>query len=218
MCGRVALALPVNLSCPGDEHDTGEASGTPLPVPRGLTLVELILVLSLLVIIGAVSVPLLEGTFTRSRLNHAGDLLRGAWARARLAATQSGQTFAFRMEPRGSRYEIVPLAELTDPSAAPQQAAVDMAEEDDDDSARLPENSLPSGVTFANVQVSATSQFQSGPAADAAWSTPILFHPDGTTSDALILLANEEGLTLRVTLRGLTGTARIGEIGSEAVP
>jgi hypothetical protein len=44
-----------------------------------------------------------------------------------------------------------------------------------------------------------------------------VFHPDGTTSDASIVLANEGGQTLRVTLRGLTGISNVGDIGSEAV-
>jgi hypothetical protein len=33
-----------------------------------------------------------------------------------------------------------------------------------------------------------------------------------------VLLANESQQTLRVTLRGLTGSARLGEIGDEAMP
>jgi hypothetical protein len=214
MNGRVALALPVNLRISQSERHTGQAGGARV----ALTLVEVILVLTLLVIIGAVTVPLLEGTLTRSRLGNGGDLLQAAWARARLAATQSGQTYAFHLEPRGSRYEIIPLAQLTDPAAAPQGASDDIAGEEDDDPDRLPESSLPSGVTFASLQVTAAPQLMSSPASDAAWSAPILFHPDGTTSDAVVILANEEGLTLRVTLRGLTGTARNGEISSEAVP
>lgn len=216
LSGRVALALPVNLRQVQQARPTGKTDGA----RPGLTLVEVILVLSLLVIIGAVTVPLLEGTLTRSRLGHGGDLLRAAWSRARLAATQSGQAYAFRFEPRGSRYETIPLAQLTDPSARPLEATSvdDTVAEGDDDDARASDNSLPTGVTFADLQVSTSSQPPSDPSVGAAWSRPILFYPDGTTSDAVVTLANEEGLTLHVTLRGLTGTARVGEISSGGAP
>ena len=58
----------------------------------GLTLVEVILVLALLVVIGAVSAPLLEGSFARAGLRHGGDLLRAAWGRARLALPTLGRS------------------------------------------------------------------------------------------------------------------------------
>jgi len=219
LSGRVALALPVNFGLSRRARPVGKTGGA----RPGLTLVEVILVLSLLVIIGAVTVPLLEGTLTRSRLGHGGDLLRAAWSRARLAATQSGQTYAFRFEPRTNRYEIIPLAQLTDPSARPLEAPTsESAEDESDDDLSPADNSLPSGVTFADLQVSTSPQLlsapSSAPSVGTAWSTPILFHPDGTTSDAVVTLANEEDLTLQVTLRGLTGTARVGEISSGGVP
>ena len=44
------------------------------------------------------------------------------------------------------------------------------------------------------------------------WSTPILFFPDGSTSDASVLLQNERQLVQRVTLRGLTGIARVSDV------
>jgi hypothetical protein len=45
-----------------------------------------------------------------------------------------------------------------------------------------------------------------------------VFYPDGTASDATVLLANPSGLTLRVTLRGLTGISRAAQIDNEATP
>ena len=42
--------------------------------------------------------------------------------------------------------------------------------------------------------------------------------PDGTTSDASLVLQNDKGQTVRVTLRGLTGVATMSDVGREAVP
>ena len=63
-----------------------DPASRPVVRPNGLTLVEVILVLSLLVVIGAISVPLLNGSFSRAHLNAAADLLRDAWSRSRLTA------------------------------------------------------------------------------------------------------------------------------------
>jgi hypothetical protein len=46
----------------------------------------------------------------------------------------------------------------------------------------------------------------------AGWSEPIFFYPDGTTSDTTLLLANKEGRTIELWLRGITGMVKIGDI------
>ena len=47
------------------------------------------------------------------------------------------------------------------------------------------------------------------PGADGkAWSVPIFFYPDGTTSTAAVLLKNANGRCIEVRLRGLTGTGK----------
>ena len=42
-----------------------------------------------------------------------------------------------------------------------------------------------------------------------AWSAPIFFYPDGSTSTAAVLLKNESGRCIEVRLRGLTGSGTI---------
>ena len=52
------------------------------------------------------------------------------------------------------------------------------------------------------------------PSAGAGWSEPIYFYPDGTTSDSSLLLANKDGRTIELWLRGITGMVKIGDITS----
>jgi prepilin-type N-terminal cleavage/methylation domain-containing protein len=195
----------------------GEQSRIAVLPRNGMTLVEVILVLALLVVIGAVSAPLLEGSFTRARLEHGGDLVRAAWTRARLAAAESATTYVFRCEPNGSRYQIVTLAALSlpetsilTPDITDERAAADML--------RLGENRLPDGVVFSSAEIAASAEVAAlvGETAGTDWSSPILFRPDGTTSDASVILTNSEQQTLRVTLRGLTGVSRTSDMTSEA--
>src|SRR3954467_5621257 len=79
---------------------------------RGVTLVELCLVLALLVVIGAVAIPAMGGAFARASLRGGCDTLRAAWSKGRMAAIQKGQTFVFRCEPRGSQFQVIPLDQI----------------------------------------------------------------------------------------------------------
>ena len=182
----------------------------------------MILVLSLLVIIGAVSAPLLSGSMTRARLQHSGELVRAAWAKARLAAMQSGDTYVFRYEPQGSRFEITPLSSFTAAGATATAPLVEGPDEIEDVNIfRQSQSTLPQGIVFASGDVTAVPQLAAAAAAaggEGGWSAPILFYADGSTSDAVVLLANDQQLTQRVTLRGLTGISRAGELGHEAAP
>ena len=60
-----------------------------------------------------------------------------------------------------------------------------------------------------------TGEIRLGETASAdgkAWSTPIFFYPDGSTSTAAMLLKNEAGRCIEVRLRGLTGTGTVTDI------
>jgi prepilin-type N-terminal cleavage/methylation domain-containing protein len=187
---------------------------------RGLTLIEILLVLALLVIISAIAIPTLQGSFSRASLYSGGDLLRGAWAKSRLAAMQSGQTHAFRYELNGSRFQIAPIGAMGLPENN-ELAPVD-SEEVPEESGRvsLADSKLPSGVIFIGGDISSSNQIlaMQPDVGEGPWSPPIMFYPDGTTSDASLLLSNDRQVTVRVTLRGLTGVASIVDVETEVTP
>lgn len=187
---------------------------------RGLTLVEVVLVLALLVVLSAISIPLLEGSFSRAGLYSGGDLLRGAWAKARLAAMQSGQTHVFRYEPNGSRFQIVALDSLTAPELSELAPEDPETKPEATEFVRLSQNRLPDGIVFNSGNVSSSAQLMATlpTVAEGSWSQPILFHPDGTTSDASLVLANSRNVAIRVTLRGLTGISQTADAEIEASP
>lgn len=186
-----------------------------------MTLFELLLVLALLVVIGAVSIPLVSNSLTRARLDNSGELVRASWGKSRLAAMQAGEPYVFRYEPKGSRYQIARLSAITidedDLNTLPPEDEED-AEYAEADMLRLAKSRLPTEIVFASGEMSAVPQLAAAATADGGWSQPILFYPDGTTSDASVLVANSSGETLRVTLRGLTGISRASEVGREETP
>ncbi|MEX2317780.1 MAG: prepilin-type N-terminal cleavage/methylation domain-containing protein [Pirellulales bacterium] len=182
---------------------------------RGFTLIEILLVLALLVVVGALTTPILTGTLAHTKLRNGGDIVRAALARTRLAAMESGQTQVFRCEMKGRRFQIGSLAELASANGeAPPAVAADEV-----DTARFDPKQLPGGVVFAAGQFAPSQQLVAllGQRAEASWSSPIVFQPDGTCTDATILLANEGQQTIRVTLRGVTGTVTVGDVDKEAV-
>ncbi|MCC7475272.1 MAG: prepilin-type N-terminal cleavage/methylation domain-containing protein [Pirellulales bacterium] len=196
----------------------------PTRLPRGLTLIEVVLVLSLLVIVAAVSVPYMGGSVSRANLQAASDIVRDAWTQGRFTAMQTGETQVFRFEPNGSRFQLMPLDELTLPETALPAATHAEAEAETEHSAsdylRLKPPQLPEHVVFAAGDVAASNQVAAmlGTPSDSAWSSPILFHPDGTATDATIVLKNDLDQTIRVTLRGITGLATASDVANEVVP
>ena len=87
-----------------------------------------------------------------------------------------------------------------------------------DDSAAVQSRSLPEKITFhagelaVEDAVSRERHVASMQSAGDDLSTPILFFPDGTTSEASVVLANDRNQFVRLTLRGLTGVGRATEI------
>jgi hypothetical protein len=78
---------------------------------------------------------------------------------------------------------------------------------------------LPEGVVFLVGEAVSDSRGMQIEAAAAeegqyqqTWSPPILFYPDGTSSDAIIILANRRYQVVEVTLRGITGMSHSGDV------
>ncbi len=188
-----------------------------------MTLFEILLVLALMVVIAAISMPLLTSSIAHARLENSGGLVRAAWSKARLAAMQAGEPYVFRYEPKGSRYQIVCLSAITAEDADDVNTLPPLSEEDQEyaeaDMLRLSKSRLPNEIIFAAGEVSAVPQLAgAAAAAQGGWSQPIMFYPDGTTSDASLVVANASDQTQRISLRGLTGISRASEVGNEDVP
>ena len=198
------------------------AGGTRLR-PRGLTLLEVLLTLSLMVVMAGLLLPVLGRSFASQRLRTAGDQIRSEWGRARVAAMTTGQTMAFRFAVEGNRYCVSPLdmgAELE--AAAIGGAIVSPAAGGNAAWTAPREGTLPEDVVF-HLDVAAmasevaydplgTIHPAGGDSPEFGWSMPILFHPDGTASTAEVILRNQRDQIVPVRLRGLTGVVTVGEL------
>lgn len=211
---------------------TGRHNIAPNRTRDGFTLVEVLLVLTVLVIISALAWPALRGPLDNLELRQAAESVRVVWSDARLQAMTTGQIHVFRYQPLGGQYQVEAWTGI-DAALEASDAETPLVETLPGKIERLPE-----GVWFAGgltdvdrraEQAAANSLeaesatgpllAESGPTATAegdqptaAWTTPILFYPDGTTSTAQITLQNEFARFVTLRLRGLTGASRASDL------
>jgi Tfp pilus assembly protein FimT len=195
-----------------------------------MTLLELMLVLALLVVIGTMSMPAFRVPFDHHRLRQGGELVRIEWNKARLKAMRTGQIQVFRYAAQSNTYQVMPYYSQQDwlEADAAHSPGLGMAGSNQQlatateaaDQASTVARELPEGVVFVQGEVETDmrsygiqQQMQGGQLGGVQESTPILFYPDGTTSDARVVLTNQyQRLYVVVSLRSLTGMTRVSKL------
>lgn len=187
---------------------------------RGFTLFELLLVLVLLAMLATASLPAVFSTLRGQRLKASAEKVLTEFNRARVDAMETGRIRMFRFQQETGNFTIAPFIRGSDElenNLAGTSSGMGISsvvyESAEQETVR---GTLEEGIVFAgdDVQIDMRSYSleQEGGQLDlAGWSRPVLFYPDGTTSDATIYLRSESGSLTSVRLRGLTGIARITE-------
>jgi prepilin-type N-terminal cleavage/methylation domain-containing protein len=198
----------------GDGQHINPPHPNPLPegegTRRAFTLLEVVLVLALIVVLAALTLPALEGPLATRRLQSAADQVRTTWTRARLWAVDSGQVQVFTCDVAAGTYRVESLGDQLEASRV-----VPASDESQTTVPRAPgyEGRLPEEVVFyLGTADASTPQASSVAAQGADGIPPLVFYPDGTCSTAEVWLANASGQAIPVRLRGLTGTAMVGEV------
>lgn len=180
----------------------------------GFTLLELIIVLAVMIAVAAMSLPMLQRSFSGQKLDKGGDLVRAHMGLARVNAIRNGEIYAFYYQIEGPAFRVAPFnAETID-----SLQDVPLDEDQRTSNFDFGEDLLPREVRFSmaltNTDARAaaamvSANFQPGD------MRPILFYPDGTSQTAKVILQNKENDAVQVTLRGLTGTTTIKKILDE---
>jgi len=171
-----------------------------------MTLLELVLVLAVLVMIAALAVPALDRPLAAQRLKSAADLVRSTLTKARVEAMRGGEVQLFRFLPETGEYQVERFAGLEGAVEQSGFAAANL-------SGILPEGNLFVAADRAETaRDQALEMSQASAAGEAGWSQPIMFYADGTTSTALLLLRGEYGMSVELSLRGLTGGVQVSEV------
>jgi prepilin-type N-terminal cleavage/methylation domain-containing protein len=171
------------------------------------TLLEMMAAMAVVLIVAAASVPSVQGFFGTFKVNGAVDSVRAAWAQARGRAIEEGRPYRFSIIPDTGYYRLAP-----DDSSW-------WSGNGGDQEGTLIEESLPAGVVFRLGDSSGPAcadgahNFTDPPPSTAgpeAYSYPIVFNPDGTTSqDAEIAFAMKGSAGVTLTLRRWTGAVTV---------
>ena len=179
----------------------------------GFSLLEILLVVAIMVLVAALAIPALNRSFTAQSVNKGAERVRAEMSRARVLAMREDQIYAFFYSPGTSHFLVAPFSDAVSPDdVGPIPDAMRSSHFD------LSSNLLPQQVFFAGGNVSEDSRSQ-----DTIDKTPnsisemkpILFYPDGTAQDAVLVIQNFEGDMMEVTVRGLTGITRSRAIFDE---
>ncbi|NUQ62642.1 MAG: prepilin-type N-terminal cleavage/methylation domain-containing protein [Pirellulales bacterium] len=203
---------------------------------RGYTLLEMLIVAAVVAALAALAFPAMRGPLAKSQLRDAAAQLRIDLAKTRLKAIESGAVWTFRYQPGTGRFILAPQTQEI------QREDSDLIVEEETlvDSPLVSE--LPHGATFCdpsheplpdqpaaalmpgtgppNLAASAAGPAQlldpeaSGASlsVDPEWSEPVFFYPTGRTSSARLRVLGPQNDFIDVTLRGLTGSVKIGEL------
>ena len=168
-------------------------------MPRsGYTLMELALVLAVLVIVAALTFPLIEPMLSENNVTAARDMVRARWADARGRALEEGRPYRFAVTENTGKFRIAPDDDMY---WSGSNTAVNGA----DDKPLILEGELPEGVLFTT----SASAFHGGaaPGPGAEWGLAVaVFLPRGSArDDAQIFFGKAGQRVLGLQLRGLTG-------------
>jgi len=188
----------------------------------GMTLVEVLLVLAILATAASLAWPVLANSVASYRLRTAADTVRTEWCRTRVEAMRTGHTQSFRYSVAGPHFrteQFDDLGLMVPAEPTPLPVVTFQAETQPGAQAgvgQCMQHALPEGIVFLGpdtpdlpVEVADAAADLLG---DGDWSAPILFHADGTTSDARLALKNDRGWIMELTLRGLTGSVMVSDI------
>ncbi len=192
---------------------------------RGHSMMEMVIVMSILAGMAAMSWPMLKSPLSKMRLQAAAQEVSTELAKARLKAMQSGVAQVFRIQMHTGKFQVMAASddESTDeskPSAAEQleaETSQTSAEERSpltEVSDLMPEEKeLPDGICFEVTVNDDVPTIERSEAADdeEVWTELAVFYPNGDTTNAVVSLRGEPDLRLDVKLSSLTGIAKIGE-------
>ena len=195
---------------------------------RGVTLLELLLSIAVLGSLAAILLPSMAGLLLDRRLQRGADLVQIEFDRLRLAAMRGGHLISAAAAV-GDQTIVVSDRILAGDDASGANGSFSALAMGADQAAVVPTTpavtavqrqiELPAGVTVSLWQISGAirqlqtqqdiAQIGSSPNSDDGRAA-IYFYPDGTTSDAVIVLT-ADGSNMAVQLRAVTGRSEVFE-------
>lgn len=179
-------------------------------VRSGVTLFELIVVLAIIVLIGAMIIPNVESAYNAYQVSAAADQVRAIWAMASSHAVEEGRPYRFAVRPGTGEFKVAPHS-----GTYWSQGTPDRAQDDEQAKPLVKEDQLPKGVAFvvsSGDEKPQTDANENTPtsslrgASDSTWDTVAIFLPDGSADEDVEVQFQASGTKpTYLRLRALTG-------------
>ena len=187
---------------------------------RGFTLLELLVVVAILVVMAALVAPNVVNQVQENRVAQAAESVREVISRSRSFALDAGIDYQFRYEPNGRNFVVLPLElEASETSSTTGDSKTSNYVRI---SGELKDGYRLLAVTDDNETIESLEATWFGQLDDALqlsqaiWSSPIIFHFDGTADDAEFQVKTDEQLIVYLSVRGLTGSVSVSRVYKEA--
>jgi prepilin-type N-terminal cleavage/methylation domain-containing protein len=164
---------------------------------RGLTLIEVMLVMVMLIILAVVAYPSLSAMYGDVKVKAAADQVRASWTEARARAIEDGRPYRFAVKPGGGDFRVAPdAAEFWDGSGGGNSANENYP------APHIDEGTLTGSITFSVPDNLPTS---------GEWTTVAIFNADGSCqSDVEISLKEDDDSTpIVIRARAMTGAITV---------
>ena len=188
----------------------------------GFTLLELMIVVSVMVLLVAIVAPSIVSMRREAWLGQQADEVRELMSRSRQFAVDQGVDYTFHYELGGNHAVVLP-AENEEGSSEATSESGQTAEAEEYDRALLElseelQMRTPEGVEEESENIDQTrfGSLVGNQLEDKRWSKGIKFHFDGTSDDFELRIHDDNDLSCNVTLRGLTGSVRTTQVYTEA--
>jgi prepilin-type N-terminal cleavage/methylation domain-containing protein len=193
---------------------------------RGLTLLELIIVMAIMVIVASLAVPgIFQSMDGHTKVVAAADMVRGQWAECRAYAIEEARPYLFSVVPNSGKFKIEPYTGVLqnvdmlipqDPNQglAPAGQGGQAGAAVNPGGGHVIEDRLPKPVRFGTADSPADANSME---VDSSDYVPVaIFLPNGTTvasdgkADDIVIVFGAQGSSMvTVRLRALTGMSAI---------
>lgn len=217
------------------------AGGSPAHSSRSAyTLLEILLVLAVLGVLAAIVAPSALRRLADSTMISSADEICKLLSEARMMAMEAGEPAEFRYEP-GNHFLVTTRTGIADAALTSGNSSSSATPVDNTGRpvATGPLNAwtrsrsigghLASPVRFANPSPTFRDQSlaqtvsenliadleNASELSQVKWSEPLVFQPDGTTIDQQFKISDSSGRTIRIRVRGLTGSATMSAMTIE---
>ena len=169
----------------------------------GFSLLEILIVLAVFVMVTAVAMPAVNRAYVGQQLIGAADVTRAGFAEARVKSIESGDIYGFFYARGAGDYFIAPMSQGFQSIRNGVQPTVR-------------EHLLKNNIVFAEGEThndSRSADAMNNATQEYGSMRPVLFYPDGTSQDAVVLLQSpRSNAMIQVELRGLTGTSTKSDV------